>query len=302
MLKRRIAEGGKLRIFPRHVSMIRQRLIEDHPASGPKALFDIEKWPSKGIGYKQASTRLFACAAHDREIFRPIEESGRGEQHPLDATVLKEEHHFLLAYRIHMMHMEDLISIERARSVMGPSLGRNQRVAVLQRAHFAEQGREMERVKSSLDDCYLRGDYTSLLDTPVDLRVWLPIRIATAGRFCIDDGRHRNRDVYLTIYPIEPIRPDDDTHEHRVIVTRLRSEIDHTGATVGGVARLARGVDGSDAGASEFLTEFLGQMRNAFFSIDYELRLPEQTRISIEQRVHSEVLAFLRWLDQYCRA
>lgn len=115
----------------------------------------------------------------------------------------------------------------------------------------------------------------------------------------MDDGRRKNRDVFLTVYPIEPVRRDGDTHAHRIVVTRLRSEIGHTQATVDGVTRLVCGVDGSDTGTAEFLTEFLGQMRNAFFSVDYELRLPEQTRASIEHRVHWEVLAFLRSMDQY---
>ena len=62
-------------------------------------------------------------------------------------------------------------------------------------------------------------------------------------------------------------------------------------ATIQRITSLVNGANTSDAGAEEFLAEFISRSRNAFFSRrDYEKLLSDQARGAIEERVYCEVL------------
>ena len=68
-------------------------------------------------------------------------------------------------------------------------------------------------------------------------------------------------------------------------------EDDRNNATIQRITSLVNGANTSDAGAEEFLAEFICRSRNAFFSRrDYEELLSEQARLTIEERVYCEVL------------
>ena len=288
----RLADDGHVFEFPRHISTIRNRLLEDPSRSGLDSLAG-DRWRPRDLGIGIASTRLLACKRHDSEIFRPIESAGAGSRHPLDHAYITDEQYFLLAYRILMMTIEELNGIKRAAAALGPERGQDKRLYLCQRGHMMESYSRMNDIKASFDGAYVNGDYGSLLITPVDQFIQLPIGLAAAGPFSIEH-RGRENDVFLTIYPTSNVAENTGTHRHRIIASYMRTYADDSKGSIEILDRLIAALRESPSGVEEFLRVTMGEMRNAFFSRDYEQRLPEQLRIAIERKVSKSVLAYLQ--------
>ena len=165
--------------------------------------------------------------------------------------------------------------------------------ALGQRMRYSSRMRDLDALKDSFDECYRKGWHASMIDTPVDERIRLPLHLAI-GDLYADRGNSKGGEMFLAIYPIGSSGASSGLYEHRVIASRLCTDVLDTEGTFGTIRRLVDGVDASDNGTDEFLTELLGQTRNAFFSGDYEQKLLKQTRVAIERRVCDDVIDPLR--------
>ena len=289
-----MAKDGHVNTFPKDILGMTNRLIRED-GENVRAFFDHGRWLPESVGIHDASVRYLACNPHDREAFGPIERKKSGVcTHPLDASKLTDEQYGLLAYRTLMFYLGELKRLEQVVSALTAQQRQDKRM-VLHRARLLEKRKTLCAYKKSFDECYLQRDFSSLVETPIDLSIRLPLEVSAADLFGLENDSRR-AEVFLTIVPNQSGREGNGYFEHRVIVSRLRTEALKTESTVAAVDSLLEGVGVSDAGTSEFLTKLLSSARNAFFSRDYEQRLSEETRIAIEDEVCKSVVGELERL------
>ena len=163
-----------------------------------------------------------------------------------------------MSYRILMMGMEGLKGARRAMSVLTAQQLRERR-ALIQRMRYSSRMRDLDALKDSFDECYRKGWHASMIDTPVDERIRLPLHLAI-GDLYADRGNSKGGELFLAIYPIGSNGASSGLYEHRVIASRLCTDVLDTESAFETIRRLVDGVGVSDNGTEEFLTELLGHV------------------------------------------
>ena len=161
-----MATDGHVKSFSRDVSAIKTRLVE-HQKAESKTFYEQRRWSTGEVGIKEASVNYFTCRCHDASWFRPIE-YGQGEEkdHPLDNPPFSPEQYFLLAYRISLMYIEQLERVRLMARSASKNPSRDSRVLLTTR-RIEEMLKSKRAEKESFDQCYLQGDYASLIETPI---------------------------------------------------------------------------------------------------------------------------------------
>ena len=279
-----MARGGHVQTFSRDVSAVKRRLVE-HQKTESKTFYEQRRWSTGDVGIKEASVNYFTCRCHDASWFRPIE-YGQGEEkdHPLENPPFTPEQYFLLAYRISLMYIEQLERVRlMARSVSKNPL-RDSRVLLAIR-RIEEMLKSKRAEKESFDQCYLQGDYASLIETPVSSVLDLPLRIAVADMFTFSQDTSMG-EVFLTILPFKrsPFG-QGDSYSHRVFASHTSATNPSIPATIDEIKRMIDEASMPLGGQREFLWQVMTCCRNAFFSHDYE-KLPPEFREGVEEAIY----------------
>ena len=283
-----IASVGHVKSFSRDVSAFKRRLVEHHKAESI-TFFEQCRWLPDDVGINEASVNYFTCEFHDAKLFEPIEyRRAEDEVHPLAIPPFSAEQNYLLAYRISMMNIEQL---ERVR-LMLPSTGEkhSRDSRVLQETRRTEELlRTKEREKARFDECYLKGDYDSLIETPISAVVELPLRIAVADMYTFSHNTSMG-EVFLTILPCDhsPAR-QWDSYFHRVFASHTSATESSIPATIDEIKRMMDAASEPYGGQIEFLQQVMTYCRNAFFSFEYN-RLPASLREAVEKAVYKVVV------------
>ncbi len=286
------AVRGKVMMFPRDIPTILARLVNRHDDPYP-VFVDRSRWHPIEIGVREASTRRFACEWHDSEVFRPIERNGVGLPHPLDTPVLTDEQCFLISYRLVMMELDDQIGLGRATPELTDGVWRDQRVPIGKWLH-RERIQTIRKTKSLFDDCYLSGQFASLIQTSIDEIIPLPLRLAVSGRYTLYNNV-RAGEVYLTLYPIGSAVNYSGAHVHRLVVSHLRTSTASRTITVNRIKSVINLANSSSEGTMNLVFEVLSSIGNAFFSpCDYEQQISDQHRRVLERKVGKDLIASMR--------
>ena len=301
----RFAKEGHVKTFPTDMRTALRRLTSKKDVYYRSSLFQDHLWIESRVGIGDASKRPFACECHDTATFRSIEHSQPGELHPLSVPELTEKQYFLLCYRILMFEIEVRSFLERiwekpSRRIRRSRIRRVRKDPRFKREAKAIMGinRQVANLKPRFDTCYINEDFHSLIETPIDERIQLPIQIAVASLFnnSIDNGLE---EVFLTIVPTEPEPGTRDSYEHRVIASRLHTSTDAAESSIRAIKCLLARINESADGADSLLIEILGASGNAFFSHQYETRTSERTRNCIARRHAMDMFTELYKLAPY---
>ncbi len=277
----RMERTGHVRGFLIDVANMGHR-ITDCGGVDSKAFYDQRRWSPRDVGVNEASVHYFACNLHDTVLFVPIE---RGEEnsstHPLDAPELANEHYFLLAYRRLMVAIEQLERLKIMPNCMREQHRNDKRLLlIIQRINGYLNG--LTKAKDSFDESYLTRRFDDVIDTPVDVTIGLPLKVAVADLYSFN-GRG---EVFLTIFPLRPSRSEENgLYNHRVIASHMKTAQSSTQGAIDKIRRMVESLGTDDGGLEEFLREVLANCRNSFFSHDYE-QLPEHIRETVEQAVY----------------
>ena len=231
---------------------------------------------------------------HDNQVFRPIEHNNSDPSpHPLDEASLTPQQYFLLSYRILLRIREEPNGAGRAREMALTNHQRRSRHALVFLARNSQIAKGLDRTKEMFDEHYRSERFDSLVETPIDTMIELPLQLA------VSDVYEPNRDgssLFLTVHPSNTHPDNVAPYEHRVIVSRLWTASAVTTTTLQTLEGLQQDAGQSHSGTERFLAGVLRPVRNAFFSRDYEQRLSERTRTAIEQQVCDNVLEVMRQL------
>ena len=283
-----MATDGHVKSFPRDMSSLKSRLVE-HQKAESKTFYEQRRWSTGDVGIKEASVNYFTCRLHDASLFRPIEYSQTDQnEHPLANTPFTAEQHFLLAYRISMMCIELLERLRIMLMSTSENPSRDSRV-LLETRRTEELLRTKEREKARFDECYLKGDYDSLIETPISAVVELPLRIAVADMYTFSHNTSMG-EVFLTILPCDhsPAR-QGDSYFHRVFASHTSATESSIPATIDEIKRMMDAASKPYGGQIEFLQQVMTFCRNAFFSFEYD-RLPANLRETVEKAVYKVVV------------
>lgn len=277
----RMEKTGHVQGFLRDVKNMVWRITE-FDRDDSKAFYHQRRWSPGYIGVNEASVHYFTCEIHDTKLFGTIERvKEKSSTHPLDAPELANEHYFLLAYRRLMVAIEQL---ERGKIMIECMKKHDQRkksaLVMKQRIEYSLMNKNRE--KKSFDESYLKRDFHSLVDTPVDATIELPLKIAVADLYSFNGMG----EVFLTIFPLRLSRPGENSlYNHRVIASRMKTAQSSTQRTIDKIRCMVESLGTDDGGLEEFLREVFTNCRNSFFSHDYE-QLPDHIRETVEQAVY----------------
>ena len=289
----RLAVNEHVKTFPRDIQRIKNRIIEKDSAR--REIFAVQgRWTPIDIHVNEASKWRFFCNLHDNQVFRPIEHNNSDPSpHPLDEASLTPQQYFLLSYRILLRIREESNGAGRAREMALTNHQRRSRHALVFLARNSQIAKGLDRTKEMFDEHYRSERFDSLVETPIDTMIELPLQLA------VSDVYEPNRDgssLFLTVHPSNTHPDNVAPYEHRVIVSRLWTASAVTTTTLQTLEGLLQDAGQSHSGTERFLAGVLRPVRNAFFSRDYEQRLSERTRTAIEQQVCDNVLEVMRQL------
>ena len=287
-----IASVGHVKSFSRDVSAFKRRLVEDHKAESI-TFFEQRRWSPDGVGIHEASVYYFTCEFHDAKLFEPIEYRRAGHEfHPLANPPFSAEQYFLLAYRISMMSIEQLERVGLMLTSTSENLSRDSRV-LLETRRTEEVLRTREREKARFDECYLKGDYDSLIETPISAVVELPLRIAVADTYAFAQDT-RMGEVFLTILPFDQSTTGEEgLYCHRVFASLTNTKQPSKPGIISEIKRMIAVPSQSQQGHFEFLHEVMSGCRNTFFGYEYD-RLPADLRESVEKDICNEAVRLLQ--------
>ena len=287
-----IASGGHVKSFSTDIAALKTRLVEHNKAESI-TFFEQRRWSPDDVGIDKASVNYFTCKTHDAKLFEPIEyRRAEDEFHPLANPPFSAEQYFLLAYRIEMMYIEQLERVGLMLTSTSENLSRDSRV-ILETRRTKEMLRTKEREKARLDECYLKGDYDSLIETPISAVVELPLRIAVADTYAFAQDA-RKGEVFLTILPfVESTTGEEKLYCHRVFVSLTNTKQPFKPVTINEIKRMIAVPSQSQQGHIEFLREVMSCCRNTFFGYEYD-RLPAALRESVEKDVCKKAIRLLQ--------
>lgn len=265
-----------------------------------QAFYNERRWTPEPIGIGSASVRFFSCRLHDQEWFKPIErDAGAGLRHPLDTHPLTHEQYFHLANRVVLFSVAEL---RRTYRVLSQVQTRPSSTPIP--SDFLEESQNSirdhsNRLKSSLDTFhrakgdfevgYRNQDFTSLIDTPIDRVLQLPIRVAAADIYSVR-GRDLQGSVFLTVFPCGTSPAQNQLYDHRVIVSHLKAYATEVRPTVDAIDQLHEDVGRFRGKRQKLVGEFISRTRNAYFSYDYERKLTADDRKYIEKLAYKDTL------------
>ena len=238
-----------------------------------------------------------------KKWFKPIErDAGAGLRHPLDTCPLEPMQYFLLANRIVLYAAAELRRAERvfADVLDRPSLTsipadvlEERRTSIRDHSNNLKSALDrFLRAKSAFEADHRKKDFVSLIETPIDIVLQLPIRIAISDTYSVP-GIDGQGVVFLTVYPCEPSPVQSRLYDHRVIVSHLKAYATEVRPSVDPIAQLPRDVDAFRGRRKKLIGEFLSRTRNAYFSYDYERNLRGGDRMYIEKLAYKETLELM---------